>query len=58
MLLEKLADCKDKAAIFAEQVKYAEDEALKKLLDERAFIYPDQIIAAQQFRYTLTEARQ
>ena len=45
MLLEKLADCKDKAAIFAEQVKYAEDEALKKLLDERAFIYPDQIIA-------------
>ncbi len=44
MLLEKLSACKEKAAIFAEQVKYAEDEALKKLLDDRAFIYPEQVI--------------
>jgi len=44
MLLEKLAACKEKAAAFAEQLKFSEDEALKKMLDDRAFIYPEQVI--------------
>ena len=44
MLLEKLAICQEKAKAYAEQVKYSDDEELKKLLDDRAFIFPDQII--------------
>ena len=44
LLLDKLTTCEEKAKVYAEQVKYTEDEALQKLLDERAFILPNQII--------------
>ena len=44
MLLQQLQNCQDKAAIYADQVKYTEDEVLIKLLSDRAFIYPDQVI--------------
>ena len=44
MLLEKLTACMDKAGAYAEQVRHTEDEDLKKLLDERAFIQPGQVI--------------
>jgi len=45
MLLEKLAIAKEKAEVFAEQVKFSDDEDLKKILDDRAFIYPENLIA-------------
>ncbi len=45
MLVEKLKVCREKAAAFAEQLRSVEDEALKKLLDERAFLDPDTVIA-------------
>jgi len=45
MLVEKLAIAKEKAEIFAEKVKFSEDEDLKKLLDDRAFIYPENLIS-------------
>ncbi len=44
MLVEKLTICQTKAKEYAEAVKYSEDEALIKLLDERAFIYPSEIV--------------
>lgn len=44
MLMQQLEICKTKAATYAEQVKYSDDETLKKLLTDRSFIYPEQVI--------------
>ncbi|MBT8231142.1 MAG: transcription-repair coupling factor [Saprospiraceae bacterium] len=44
LLVDTLVSCEQKAAVYAEQVKFTEDVALQKLLDERAFILPSQII--------------
>jgi len=44
MLMERLMECETKAKAFAKQVSDEEDAVLKKLLDERAFILPAQII--------------
>jgi len=43
-LLDKLANCEKRAKEFAGHVSHAEDEGLKKLLDERAFIFAGDII--------------
>jgi len=44
LLTQRLVECSTKAKEYAEQIKFSEDETLKKLLDDRAFIYPDDII--------------
>ncbi len=43
-LLEKLENCEQRAKEFAVHVSHTEDEALKKILNERAFILSNQII--------------
>ena len=45
MLLQQLEICKTKAAAYAEHVKYSDDESLKMILSDRAFIYPEEVIA-------------
>ncbi|MBT8191068.1 MAG: transcription-repair coupling factor, partial [Bacteroidia bacterium] len=49
-LVEKLAICENKARSFAEHIKNSDDEKLKTLLDERAFILPDTIISEFESR--------
>lgn len=44
LLVEKLQNCEKRAEEYSGQVMHTEDEALKRILDERAFIFPDQII--------------
>ena len=44
MLVEKLSACKEKAAAYAEQIKHTDNDDLKKILDERAFILPENVI--------------
>ncbi len=44
MLVENLALCTEKAKAYSKQIKTEEDSVLDDLLDERAFILPDQII--------------
>ena len=46
ILLDKLQNCETRAEKFATHVRLSEDEALKKLLDERAFIYAHEVIQA------------
>lgn len=48
MLLEKLEECETKAKAFARQVSKEDDAILKKLLDERAFILPHEIISEME----------
>ena len=45
MLLDKLQVCQEKAKEFAKQIVTEDDSSLKKLLDERAFIFPDEVIS-------------
>ena len=45
MLLEKLLICKEKAKAFSEDYISNEDETLLKLLDERSFVLPDNVIS-------------
>ncbi|NNE26815.1 MAG: transcription-repair coupling factor [Saprospiraceae bacterium] len=44
MLLQKLTMCEEKARKFAQHILAGSDEELKKLLDDRAFILPGEII--------------
>lgn len=44
MLFEKIQDCFDKAGDYAQSIEVRTDEQLKELLDERAFVRPDQIV--------------
>ena len=44
LLLDKLTTCEEKAKVYAKQVQHTEDESLQKLLDERAFILPSEVI--------------
>ena len=44
-LIDRLENCEQKARNFAEQIKSSDDEQLKKLLNERAFILPGSIIS-------------
>ena len=48
MLLERLTTCETKAKEFARHVSQEDDAVLKKLLDERAFILPQEIIAEME----------
>ena len=48
MLLERLTICENKAKEFARHVSQEDDAVLKKLLDERAFILPQEIIAEME----------
>lgn len=45
MLIDRLSQCEEKAKAFASQLSVQDDAVLKKLLDERAFIYPDEVFA-------------
>jgi len=45
VMLERLQTCYDKALLFAETLKSTNEEALKKLFNERAFIIPGEIIS-------------
>lgn len=44
MLVDKLLDCFEKLEAFAASISKVEDTELKELLDERAFIYPNDVI--------------
>lgn len=44
LLLEQLSICKEKAREFAAQLVTEDENELKILLDERAFIFPEQVI--------------
>ena len=53
MLLQKLAMCEDKARQFAQHIQAGSDEELKKLLDDRAFILPGEIIGRFEDKHIL-----
>ena len=42
--LDRLESCEQRAKVFASQVSYTEDESLKKILNDRAFLLPSSII--------------
>ena len=44
LLDQKLQNCEEKAKLFAEQIQKNDDAVLYKLLEERAFIFPNEII--------------
>jgi len=48
MLIERLTTCEEKAKTFSDQIVGDNDATLKKLLDERAFILPNDIIAEME----------
>ncbi len=45
MLIEKLEICKEKARTFAEEYISKEDDKLLKVLDEKSFVLPDNVIS-------------
>ena len=48
MLLERLIECETKAKAFARHISEEEDPILNKLLDERSFILPQDVIAEME----------
>lgn len=45
MLIERLSQCEEKTKHYSDLIQHSEDEHLKKLLDERAFILPGTVIS-------------
>jgi len=44
-LLEKIQECFDRADAFVKELKLTDEEDLKRIFDERAFLYPDDIVS-------------